>query len=231
MRPLRRWEIDAGRTVLDMALLPGGQYLVASVADQSRTRFAIDLYTTDFAYRLGFPVARYDVPSRAFHLRAKYMTFRGRPGIAITYVRRDYRRPQFAERYGNINSFPPEWEDPRWRRVLMYECAVVYAPLDALETVCEDVRPMCPVQLRVRTMPRPFQVLAEITSRSRMSNAVIEDDVRGAPLLAVLKHGPGGDCVVYKNLDGGAGTTMVCSPQPDYQGLVSLPSTLSTSSR
>ncbi|TFK84097.1 hypothetical protein K466DRAFT_527889, partial [Polyporus arcularius HHB13444] len=219
VRPLRRWEIDAGRTVLDMALLPGGQYLVASVADQSKTRFAIDLYTTDFAYRLGFPVARYDVPSRAFHLRAKYMTFRGRPGIAITYVRRDYRRPQFAERYGNINSFPPEWEDPRWRRVLMYECAAVYAPLDALEAVCEDVRPVCPVRLRVRTMPRPFQVLAEITSRSRMSGPVVEDNVRGAPLLAVLKRGPGGDCIVYKNLDGGAGTTMVCSPQPDYQGL------------
>ncbi|KAI0688578.1 hypothetical protein C8T65DRAFT_767875, partial [Cerioporus squamosus] len=233
VRPLRRWEIDAGRTVLDLALLPGGQYLVASVTDASRTRFALDLYTTDFAHRLGFPVARYDVPSKAFHLCAKYMSFRGQPGIVVAYVRRDFRKPHFAQRYGDINGVPPEWDHPQWRRVLMYECAAIFAPLDALETVCDDARPLCPVRLRVRAMRmegegagagtagrRPFRVLAEITSRSRMSGPVVADGVRGAPLLAVLKHGPDADCVVYKNLDGGAGTIMVCAPQPDYQGLV-----------
>ena len=242
MRPLRRWAIDACRIVLEMTLLPGGQYLVASVTDKSRTRFAIDLYTTDFAFRAGFPVARFEVPSKAFHLRAKYLTVRGRPGIAVAYVRRDFRKAHFRRRYGDVNGLPPEWDHPQWRRVLMYECAAVHVPLDALETMCDDVRPLCPVRVRVRAREmdlgaeakaeaeaarRPFRVLAEITSRSRMSSPVIEDDVQGAPVLAVLKHGPDGDCVVFKNLDGGAGTTMVCTPHPDYQGLVSLPSFVS----
>ena len=93
---LRRWNIDAHRTVLEMALLPGGQYMIASVTDRSRTRWSIEVYTSDFGYSTGFPIARVETHTKAFNLRAKYMAVNGEQGIAIAYVRRDYRRDKYT---------------------------------------------------------------------------------------------------------------------------------------
>ena len=96
-RHLRRWEIEAQRKVLEMALLPGGHYLVASIADHNPTRHCIEVYTSDFNYSMGFPVARLTTATKAFHLRAKYLSIHGRLGIAIVYIRRNYRRDKFKE--------------------------------------------------------------------------------------------------------------------------------------
>ena len=94
-RCMRRWEIDAQRKVLEMALLPGGQYLVASVKDRNPTRHSIEVFASDFQYSTGFPFARFTTLTKAFHLRARYLTIHEQPGIAIAYVRRDYRRDKF----------------------------------------------------------------------------------------------------------------------------------------
>ena len=95
---LRRWDIEAYRSVLEMALLPGGQYMVASVTDRSRTRFSIEVFSSDFGYSMGIPIARVDTRTKAYHLRVKYMAVDGVQGIAIAYVRRDYRRERYADR-------------------------------------------------------------------------------------------------------------------------------------
>ncbi len=95
----RRWDIDSHRIVLEIALLPGGQYLVAAMADRSRTRFSIEVFTSDFDYSLGFPLARLESSTKAFDLRAKYMTIHGEQGIVIGYVTRTYRRERYTERY------------------------------------------------------------------------------------------------------------------------------------
>ena len=81
-----------------MALLPGGQYMVASVTDRSRTRFSIEVFTSDFGYSMGIPIARVDTRTKAYHLRVKYMAVDGVQGITIAYVRRDYRRERYADR-------------------------------------------------------------------------------------------------------------------------------------
>ena len=95
---LRRWDIDAHRVVLEMSLLPGGHYLVAAMTDRSRTRYSVEVFTSDFKYSLGFPVARLDTPTRAFDLQAKYMTIHGQQGIVVAFVCRRYRRDRYEDR-------------------------------------------------------------------------------------------------------------------------------------
>ena len=83
---------------MDMALLPGGQYIVASVTDRSKTRYSIEAFTSDFCYSMGCPIARVETRTRAFDLRVRYMAVRGEQGIVIAYVRREYRRESHAKR-------------------------------------------------------------------------------------------------------------------------------------
>ncbi|TBU41279.1 hypothetical protein BD309DRAFT_1020833 [Dichomitus squalens] len=209
----RRWEIEAQRKVLEMALLPGGHYLVATVADRNPMRYCIEVYTSDFNYSMGFPIARLTTPSKAFHLRAKYLSIHGRPGIAIAYIRRNYRRESFKDEF-DINRLAP---DSDWFSAkVKYECAVMHVPLQSLELLFDNDKPWDPKEYRTRALQqdRPFQVLTEITSRARMSNPIIDEDRNGIPLVAVLKHP---DRIVYKNLDGGQGCTMYCAPHPSYQ--------------
>ncbi|KAI1792020.1 hypothetical protein LXA43DRAFT_944758 [Ganoderma leucocontextum] len=207
-----RWEIDAQRKVLEMALLPGGQYLVASVKDRNPTRHSIEVFASDFQYSMGFPFARFTTPTKAFHLRAKYLTIHGQPGIAIAYIRRDYRRNKFKHQF-NVNRIPP---DSDWfSSKIKYECAVLHVPLQSLERLFNNEVPWDPrvYRTRARQQPRPFQMLTEITSRARMSVPIIDEDRHGTPFVAVLKHP---DRIVYKNLDGGLGCTMYCEPHPAY---------------
>ena len=239
---MRRWEIDAQRKVLEMALLPGGQYLVASVKDRNPTRHSIEVFASDFHYSMGFPFARFNTPTKAFHLRVKYLTFHGQPGIAIAYIRRDYRRDKFKSEYVfrcasciferrnthayishsrfDVNRISP---DSDWfSSKVKYECAVLHVPLKSLDHLFNNDVPwdVREYRTRARQQPRPFQVLTEITSRARMSVPVIDEDRRGNPFVAVLKHP---DRIVYKNLDGGLGCTMYCEPHPTYDELVRPP--------
>ncbi|PIL27995.1 hypothetical protein GSI_09846 [Ganoderma sinense ZZ0214-1] len=214
-RCVRRWEIDAQRKVLEMALLPGGQYLVASVRDRNPTRHSIEVFASDFQYSMGFPFARFTTPTKAFNLRAKYLTFQGQPGIVIAYIRRDYRREKFKSEF-DVNRIMP---DSDWfSSKVKYECVVLHVPLKSLEHLFNNDVPWdCrEYHTRARQQPRPFQVLTEITSRARMSVPVIDEDRNGTPFVAVLKHP---DRIVYKNLDGGLGCTMYCEPHPTYDQL------------
>ncbi|KAM5538424.1 hypothetical protein V8D89_008026 [Ganoderma adspersum] len=214
-RCMRRWEIDAQRKVLEMALLPGGQYLVASVKDRNPTRHSIEVFASDFHYSMGFPFARFNTPTKAFHLRVKYLTFHGQPGIVIAYIRRDYRRDKFKNEF-DVNRIPP---DSDWfSSKVKCECAVLHVPLKSLDHLFNNDAPwnVREYRTRARQQPRPFQVLTEITSRARMSVPVIDEDRHGNPFVAVLKHP---DRIVYKNLDGGLGCTMYCEPHPTYDEL------------
>ncbi|KAI0674018.1 hypothetical protein C8Q78DRAFT_1076962 [Trametes maxima] len=216
-----RWKIEVYREILEMVLLPGGQYMVASVANEAWTRFAIEVFTADFKYAVGAPLAHLDVPTKAFELRAKYMTFRGTPGIVIAYVRRDYRRARDVERF-DVNALPSDHQPCPGDRQLQYECAVAHVPLAASELLGDGTIPQHSRKFRevAKKLARPFHILTEIISRSRLSNPVIDDDVGGAPLVAVLKHAEGvADRIIYKNLDGGPATTLMGTPHPDLPAL------------
>ena len=72
--------------------------MVASVTDRSKTRYSIEVFTSDFCYSMGCPIARVETRTKAYGLRVRYMAVEGLQGIAIAYVRRDYRRERYAKR-------------------------------------------------------------------------------------------------------------------------------------
>ncbi|KAH9884661.1 hypothetical protein C8Q73DRAFT_660798 [Cubamyces lactineus] len=214
---LHNWRFDARHAeVTEMALLPGGQYIVASVKDLARGTFSIRVFTADFQYSMARPIATMEIPTKAIELKAKYMTFRGKPGIMIVYIRRDYRHSCFRDRF-DVNSLPVDYQPPANDRQLKYECVVAHMPLAVIEHLGELSyhKEKHEWKILAEQHGRPFYRLVEITTRARLSQPAIDDDVHGAPFVAVLKHVDAvADRIVYKNLDAGLGSTLVLQPNP-----------------
>jgi hypothetical protein len=78
-------------------LLPGSQYLVASVSDSTRQDWFLMIYALDNRYNV-IPITRVPTITKAYNLQAKYLTINGVHGITISYVRRDWRRRGHAKR-------------------------------------------------------------------------------------------------------------------------------------
>ncbi|KAI0658265.1 hypothetical protein C8Q70DRAFT_185030 [Cubamyces menziesii] len=214
---LHNWKFDAHHVeVFEMALLPGGQYIVASVKDLSQETFSIRVFTADFQYSMARPIATLEVPTKALELKAKYMTFRGSPGIMIVYICRDYRHTCYETRF-DVNSLSSDYQPPANDRRLKYKCVVAHVPLAAVERLGElsyhkEKREW---KILADQEGRPFNIIAEITSRARLSQPAIDDDVNGAPFVAALKHVDAvADRIVYKNLDEGLGSTLILQPNP-----------------
>ncbi len=72
--------------VLDMAMVPGGKYLLASVKDRGNYRYYINLYILDHPNGPR-AIARLPTLAKAFNLRAKYIKLHGEYGIAISFIR------------------------------------------------------------------------------------------------------------------------------------------------
>ncbi|KAI0776336.1 hypothetical protein BD413DRAFT_469640 [Trametes elegans] len=216
-----RWHVDAGaRGLSDLVLLPGGQYMVGAVEELSgEPRYAIEVFTADFQYATGAPLARLPTHAKPIELRAKYMTFRGTPGIVIAYICRQIRRSYVHRGLPvDLNSLQVDYDPGPNNKMLRYTCTVVHVPLESLELMGDGQIPQDSLQFRwlARELKGPFHILTEIISLSRLSNPAIDDDVNGMPLVAVLKHVEGvPDRIVYKNLDGGLATTLILEPNPN----------------
>ena len=89
-RALREWSFDAQRRVLAMTLLPGGDYLIASVSNRACDRFYLVVFAMNAP---GAPQAltAVETTTKAYGLQAKYMTIKKQRSIVIAYLRRDYR--------------------------------------------------------------------------------------------------------------------------------------------
>lgn len=79
--------------VLELKLLPGGKYLVASVKDSCSYRFFIMVFCLD--HPNGYQaLARAPTKSRAYDLQAKYVTYNSgsgpEQGIMIAYIHRTF---------------------------------------------------------------------------------------------------------------------------------------------
>jgi len=76
--------------VIDMKMVPGGKFLVASVRDRSNFRFFILVYALDvlFGSRM---LARVPTGYKAFNLQVKYMKHEGTDGMMISFIRRRFR--------------------------------------------------------------------------------------------------------------------------------------------
>lgn len=75
--------------VLDMAILPGGKYLCASIKDRGSYRYYIALYILDHPSG-PHAIARVPTHTKAFRLQAKYLKINGEYGVAVSCIRRRY---------------------------------------------------------------------------------------------------------------------------------------------
>lgn len=85
-----QWMFDAYDHVAHMVLLPGSQYMVASVSDVDRQDWALVVYVLDSKYNV-IPIAKTPTRTKAYNLQAKYLTINGVHGIGVSYVIRDWR--------------------------------------------------------------------------------------------------------------------------------------------
>ncbi|KAM6498570.1 hypothetical protein JOM56_006518 [Amanita muscaria] len=77
--------------VLDLVMVPGGKFLVASVKDQPGYRFNLTLYVMDHPRGIVQALARIPTISKAYFLQAKYVEWKGKRGIMIVYCRRRFQ--------------------------------------------------------------------------------------------------------------------------------------------
>lgn len=73
-----------------MEVLPGGKHLIASVSDYNNACYWLMILVSDYHTGGLVPLAKMPTDTKAYNLRAKYMTVRGSEGIVIGYVRREF---------------------------------------------------------------------------------------------------------------------------------------------
>jgi hypothetical protein len=83
-------ELKAYHEVLEMTVLPGGKYLVASV-DQGFRRYAIIIFALDHTGGESVALARTTTDTKAYSLQAKFMTHHDIQGIVISYLTRKFK--------------------------------------------------------------------------------------------------------------------------------------------
>ncbi|KAI0375985.1 hypothetical protein BV20DRAFT_960081 [Pilatotrama ljubarskyi] len=215
-RCLHQWAFDAYHRVLEIALLPGGRYLVASVSDFTGQRYSLVVYALD-SFSRSRPIAKTDTGTKAYGLRAKYVTIKGQKSVAIAYIRREYHHKtdkRKAEKgqlcdvsyYSTYHPIDPEIE-------FRYECFAIHTPLSALEALADLSRDLDPAQFlaEARQLPRPFENLVCI--RSGPAHPLMCPDIEelfDSAYLAVVK---GPRDIVFKRLEGGPSATITCMPE------------------
>ena len=84
------WKFNAYHKISQMGLLPGRQYMGASVSEMNGTNWSLIVFVMDGRYNV-VPLAKMSTESKAYNLVAKYMTVDGVAGITIAYNRRAWR--------------------------------------------------------------------------------------------------------------------------------------------
>lgn len=92
------WSFPVHFRISSLCLLPGSQYLIASVCDRTLKRFSIILFTLDHKFGGAVPLAQCQTDGKAFGLTARYMTVRGNQGIVIAYLLRHWKDPEDGKR-------------------------------------------------------------------------------------------------------------------------------------
>ncbi|KAF9067343.1 hypothetical protein BDP27DRAFT_1226033 [Rhodocollybia butyracea] len=145
--------------VLEMKILPGGQYMVASVTHKSSRRFYICLFSLDHSDNMAPPLARLPVPAKVYGLEARFLRWKGgRPGIMIMYSQRS---PQDGQSYGWVSSLE----------------------LLADPTVVNDSEVF---RERAKALPTPFQFVIHFVSNAHTEHHSLFE-VDGKPFAAVVQ--------------------------------------------
>lgn len=84
---------DTYHHILEMTLLPGSHYMIASVTDRTG-KYAIILFAMDHpAFFNGgpIPLAIRHTEVKAYNLKARYLDVCGVPGIAVSFLRKRHK--------------------------------------------------------------------------------------------------------------------------------------------
>ncbi|KAJ7610882.1 hypothetical protein FB45DRAFT_761043 [Roridomyces roridus] len=163
--------MESHHRVLDMKLLPGGKFLIASVRDLSSYRYYITLFSLDHP-RGNRAVARMPTISKAYDLQAKYMKYNGKHGIMVAYTRRTFKG-------GERSGFDPsdycdtDAVDPPFP--FIYESVCLHVSLDDLEELVDPriIPGSAQFYELAVARPPPFLQLSHFESETRITSLTL----------------------------------------------------------
>ncbi|KAE9401917.1 hypothetical protein BT96DRAFT_572810 [Gymnopus androsaceus JB14] len=177
--------IFAFNEVLEMKLLPGGQYMVASVKDSSSRRFYICIFCLDHPEPNYPPLARLPVPSKAFNLEARFLPHEGRQGITIMYSQRSPEDGHLRGYDLSEWSARPDLDSPY---PLRHDCICTFVDMEALELLSDPSvnRMSRTFRERAAALPKPFQLMIHFVSNAPVEHSsLFEAD--GKPFAALVQ--------------------------------------------
>ncbi|KAJ7070678.1 hypothetical protein C8F01DRAFT_389157 [Mycena amicta] len=193
----------AHHRVLNMSLLPGSKFLVASVRDFASHRYYLTLFSLEHPDGC-CAVARLPTGSKAYDLQAKYIKYKGKQGILIAYTKRSFinnNQPGIdASDYHDTDAVDPP--APLW-----YENLCWHVSLDTLEELVDPRVPPGSAEFQELAIKRkpPFRQISSFESGTRITClSLFEMD--GVPCIAFV-HGP--QKIVFVDLVSGVLSPMI----------------------
>ncbi|KIK62242.1 hypothetical protein GYMLUDRAFT_260384 [Collybiopsis luxurians FD-317 M1] len=171
--------------IVEMKLLPGGQYMVASVKDTASRVFHICIFCLDHPESNFPPLAKLPLPSKAINIEARFLTHHGRQGIMVMY---SLRAPEDGKLRGyNLNELSARAEvDPPFP--LRHDCICTFVDMEALELLSDPSVSLNSPEFRARaaSLPKPFQLVIHFVSNAPIEHpSLFEAD--GHPFAAVVQ--------------------------------------------
>ncbi|KAJ7774015.1 hypothetical protein B0H16DRAFT_1362931 [Mycena metata] len=163
--------LNSHHRVLDMCLLPGGKFLIASVRDLSNHRYFITLFSLDHPQGKR-AIARTPTISKAYDLQAKYMKHNGTYGIMIAYTRRTVKNGEQCgidpSDYSDTDAIDPPYP-------LIYESLCLHVSLDTLEALVDPrVKPGSIEFYNLAvSRPPPFPQVSIFESETRITSLTL----------------------------------------------------------
>ncbi|PBK61641.1 hypothetical protein ARMSODRAFT_964802 [Armillaria solidipes] len=207
--------------VLEVALLPGGKYLIASMADVNDYKYYLAVFDVDETpkHRNNL-LAKITLPSRAYQLRARFMHYQGEQCIVVFYVRRGYPTGALYSQDPSTMSYDvADLEHP-----LSYDCVCTSVALGSLEYLSDPNKDTALPSFReyAKSLPRPFQWSSTVSFGEIRPERPYLCQYLGAPFAAVCHK----NRVVIVNFDTRRTTHIICpdmGPNPRILALKILP--------
>ncbi|PBK96831.1 hypothetical protein ARMGADRAFT_1010380 [Armillaria gallica] len=219
--PVSYFRVRSGCKILDMTVLPGGQYVVSSSFDY-RAGYRVMVSNVELPSNDGmFALASISTLARPEYLQARFMVYNDKPGIMLWFV----VKTKVGKSLDGTDTL-----DPSTRRV-GYTCHFAYISLESLQSLVmiELPRPM-PLEELDRyglsnpdtlassdkiTTSAPFLLLRPYTFRDPVHDPVLF--MSGGSLYLSLAILP--DEVVVINLDTQEARSFICNndtPYPEF---------------
>ncbi|KAI9068436.1 hypothetical protein FKP32DRAFT_1561741 [Trametes sanguinea] len=210
------WTFNSHHRVLEMVLVPGGRYLIASVTDPTETTYSLVIFTVD-VHRRCRPIAKTDTQTKAYGIRVKFATVKGEKSLAVAYLRREYhhktdKKLSTKGYLPDVSQYSTYYEiDPGVE--FRFECVALRVRLTSLERLTDLCVNLDAAQFvrQASFEPRPFEYLVCIRSgpTHRLLCPDIEEMFGSGAYLAVAKWP---NDIVLKPLDGGPSVIITCAP-------------------